>query len=454
MITDSMNLTEMIAKHVSNQDLRSIRTIFQKMELADIGEIINQYPKLESISLFRLVPLKKRSEIFTYLDVELQLNLLDELPEATIKPIINLMEPVDRTKFLEILSPEIKNSLLDMLSPDEKVMARSLLSYPEDSAGRIMSPEFISLKNSKKIKDAMEEIRWHAGKFPEEAIQNIFVVDEQDHFLGMVSLARLVTADPPTNNLDSLIGNTVETISAFDSELEAVDYFRKYDRYVIPVVNKDILVGAIYSDDVFDVAEEEATEDIQLFGGSATLEDSYFNTSKWEIFRKRAGWLAVLFVGMMGTANALEHFEGVIREMTYLIAFLPLIISSGGNSGSQAASIMIRGLAVKEMELSDWFKILRREIIIGIGLGLILGVLGFIRAYFGTSPSTNSGIIVALSLVGIVTFGAVIGSMLPFLLKMLKLDPAVSSSPMISSVVDIVGIIIFFNIALLIHGAF
>lgn len=453
MKTEPELLPQMFHDYLTHNDTRAIRATFKTMEVADISELISEFEGRQAVALFRLASLKRRAEIFAYLDFDVQTQLMEALPDPTVHAILDGMEPVDRTKLLEDLPPELKNRMIDALSPPEQQMARKLLSYPEDSTGRIMSPEFLALKQTTVATEAIKFIRWNASHLPEVFIQNLFVVDDNAKFLGIVTLAKLVTADPPASPISQLMESHVESISAYEDESEAVDYFRKYDRHVIPVVDGGVLVGAISSDDVFDVAEEEATEDIQQFGGSGSLEDSYFNTSKWDVFKKRAGWLAVLFVGMMGTTNALEHFDESIQQMSYLVAFLPMIISSGGNSGSQAASIMIRGLAVKEMEMRDWFRVLQREIVIGLGLGLTLGAMGFARASFGT-PVTYAAYIVSLALIGIVTFGAVMGAMLPFILKLLRLDPAVSSSPVISSVMDIVGIIFFFNVAIWIKGFF
>jgi magnesium transporter len=239
-----------------------------------------------------------------------------------------------------------------------------------------------------------------------------------------------------------------------EDEAAAVGFFRKYDTPYIPIVDdRDVLVGIVEAEAAFDVAEEEATEDIQQFGGQETLEDAYFQTSTLTLIRKRAGWLALLFMGSMFTTNAMQHFDSVVKVASLLVMFLPLIVSSGGNSGSQAASLMIRSLAVKEVTSRDWYKVLFRELTIGVSLGIILGILGFARAMFG-GQGYVIGLVLVFSLIGIVTFGSMIGSMLPLLLKAVGLDPAVSSSPAIASVVDVVGIFIFFNIAILVLHRF
>jgi magnesium transporter len=237
-------------------------------------------------------------------------------------------------------------------------------------------------------------------------------------------------------------------LAVIDDKGTAVDFFRKYDKAFSPVVDSEgILVGVLTADDVFDIAEDEATEDIQQFGGTAILEDSYFETPGWVLLRKRAGWLCALFVSELFTGTALRHYDETIAEMRYLVYFVPLVISSGGNSGSQASSLVIRGLAVREMEISDWWRVLAREIMMGLGLGLILGTIGFLRAWTW-EHNLLVAMIVGSSLVGVVLFGSVVGAVMPFWIKRMKFDPAVSSSPFIASLVDVAGIVIYFNAAL------
>jgi magnesium transporter len=236
-------------------------------------------------------------------------------------------------------------------------------------------------------------------------------------------------------------------LNVADDKSVAVDFFRKYDKAFSPVVDQQgVLVGVLTADDVFDIAEDEATEDIQQFGGTSTLEDSYFDTPALTLLRKRAGWLCALFVSELFTGTALRHYDEAIAEMRYLVYFVPLVISSGGNSGSQASSLVIRGLAVREMELSDWWRVFAREIMMGLGLGLILGSIGFIRAYTW-EHNILVAMIVGASLVGVVLFGSVVGAVMPFLIKRMRMDPAVSSSPFIASLVDVAGIVIYFNAA-------
>ncbi|MGE0171578.1 MAG: magnesium transporter [Oligoflexales bacterium] len=435
------------------RNFKRLRGYIKKLDAPDIAECFKDLDIKFSIVLFRLVPKPKRVDVFSYLNFDRQEEMLDRLPDIVVENLLNQMEPADRTRLLEELDEAIRIKLIAKLSKKEKAMAKKLLSYPEGSVGRLMSPEFISLKQDMKADEALGYLRWTSGGFPESALHHLFVVDAEKKLLGYVSLASLVIADPASTLVKDLMDTPQPFLNANENEDAAADFFRKYDTPYIPIVNEsEHLVGIVEAEAAFDVAEDEATEDLQQFGGHASLEDSYFQTSTFTLIRKRAGWLALLFTGSMFTANALEHFDRTIQAMSVLVFFLPLIVSSGGNSGSQAASLMIRSLAIKEISLGDWYKVLGREMIIGLSLGAILGLLGFLRAYIG-SQSTVTAIIVSSSLIGVVTFGSIVGSMLPLLLKSVKLDPAVSSSPAIASVVDIVGIFIFFNIATRVLGS-
>ena len=445
---------EDIRRSLDARDFKRIRQLFRDMNVADIAETLGELEIVDVIVLFRLIQKSQRAEVFSYLRFELQEEMLDRLPDVVVVSLINEMDPVDRTQLLEELPPEISGRIILKLSPEERKIAWKLLSYPEGSVGRLMSPEFVALKHDMTCDQALAHIRWNAVRYPELILHHVFAIDNEGHLQGRLSLASLVIADPSTQPVSEIMDSTVQPLSVNASESEAVDFFRKYDVPFIPVVDENhILVGIVEADSIFDVAEEEATEDIQQFGGSSTLENSYFDTSFWTLLRKRAGWLTVLFTGSMFTANALEHFNDTIRMMSYLVFFLPLVISSGGNSGSQSASLIIRGLAVKEVGLRDWHKVLRRELAISLWLGLILGSLGFARAVVG-GQGHITGMIIFSSLVFVVVFGATLGSMLPFLLKMLRLDPAVSSSPVIASVSDLTGIFFFFNIAIMVLKMF
>ena len=432
---------------LTSKNYKSIRPVLKTAEPADIGERLAELPIAELVVLFRLIPRSRRAQVFAYVPFERQEELLESLPEAVVSTLLNDMEPDDRTRLLEDLPFEIRSQILLKLSPEERSMAWQLLSYDEDSVGRLMNPEFISVRGELKVADALEFIRWTV-RDADELHSFIFVIDPFGKYKGEVSLASLILADPPSLSLEQIMDTATVALAVTDDKGAAVDFFRKYDKAFSPVVDSEgILVGILTADDVFDIAEDEATEDIQQFGGTAILEDSYFDTPGMVLLRKRAGWLCALFISELFTGTALRHYDEAIAEMRYLVYFVPLVISSGGNSGSQASSLVIRGLAVREMELSDWRRVFGREVLMGLGLGLILGAIGFVRAWTWEHNILIAAI-VGISLVGVVLFGSVVGAVMPFGIKRFNMDPAVSSSPFIASLVDVAGIMIYFNAAI------
>ena len=438
---------ELLAEALEKKDFRAIKAMFKTLEIADVGDLINDASIEETPTLFRLVSKTRRASVFSYLNFDVQELMIEELPDGVLTPLVNEMEADDRTKMLEELPFEIRNKILLRLSPEERKIAWQLLSYPEESVGRLMTPDLIEFFPDMKVSDALDLMRWSHTNIPEEQLNFLFVTDADGRYVGEVSLARLVTSDPPTKKVSEIMRQKHVTLNPNDDQSKAVDVFRQYDRNYFPVTDDNgILIGIVTADDVFDVAEDEATEDIQQFGGQATLEDSYFETPITTLFKKRAGWLAILFLGGTITSACLKHYEDYTLTMAWLVFFLPLIVSAGGNTGSQSASLVIRGLAVREMEPSDWMRVMWREIVVGLGLGLVLAALGFARAYVWDLGNAVS-IIVGMTVMFIVCFGAVAGAMLPFLFKKAKLDPAVISSPLLAQLIDIVGVVLFYNVA-------
>lgn len=444
---DRSSLPSEFDSWLATRNYKNIRPLLKSAQPADLGEKISELPTPDLVVMFRLIPRQRRAEVFAYVPFDRQEELLENLPEAVVSSLLNDMEPDDRTRLLEELPFEIRSQILLKLSPEERSMAWQLLSYEEDSVGRLMNPEFIAVRGEMKVSEAFDYIRWTV-RDPDELHSHLFVVDGNGRLQGEVSLSTLVLADPPSQYLSQIMEPSSVSLKATSEKGAAVDQFRKYDKPYLPVVDEEeVLVGVLTSDDVFDIAEEEATEEIQQFGGTAHLEDSYFETPWKTMLKKRAGWLCMLFVGELFTGTALRHYDDAIASMRFLVYFVPLVISSGGNSGSQAASLVIRGLAVKEMEMKDWFKVFWRETRTGLVLGLILGLIGFFRAYTWDGHILVA-FIVGLSLIGVVVFGCVAGAMMPFMIRSFKMDPAVSSSPFIASLVDVSGIMIYFNVAI------
>jgi magnesium transporter len=362
------------------------------------------------------------------------------------------MAPDDRTRLLEELPWRVTQRLLNTLSPEERRIAGALLGYPERSAGRYMTPEYVSFREDMTVAEALAHVRRH-GK-DRETLNVVYVVDRAGCPALAVRLATLVLADPQARVMDLDHGMLV-SIPATAPREDVVAAFEKYDREVLPVTDsRGALVGIITVDDVLDVQAEEATEDIQKLGGMEALEEPYLTADILTMVRKRGTWLALLLVGEMLTATAMAFFEHDIARAVVLTLFIPMIISSGGNSGSQATSLIIRALAVREVELPDWWRVCRREALSGLILGAFLGLIGFVRIAFWPTGAAVYGphyrlvaLVVAISLVGVVMFGTLAGSMLPFLLRRLKLDPATASAPFVATLVDVTGLMIYFTVA-------
>ena len=434
------------------RDWNSLREAFTEMDPADVAEVIEDLPAKDSGILFRLLPRDMAALAFEYLPPHQQSEVVSTLGNEELKNLLNEMAPDDRTRLLEELPAEVTRRVLTTLTPAELKVARELLGYPERSAGRYMTPEFLTVPANSTAVEALDYVRKHGqGR---ETLNVLYVVDEKGRLLDDVRLASLVLAKPDTRVADIHDRQLISIPATADRE-EIITFFEKYDRVALPVTDSQgVLLGIITVDDVLDVAEEEATEDIQRMGGMEALEAPYLDIGIAGMLRKRIGWLTVLFFGQMFTATAMAHYQDAITQAVFLSAFVPLIISSGGNSGSQATSLIIRALAVRDVSLSDWWRVALRESVSGIALGLFLGVLGTLRIVLWPGREDIYGphfgwvgVAVGLSVVGVVMFGTMCGSMLPFLLRRLGLDPAAASAPFVATLVDVTGVVIYFTVA-------
>lgn len=448
---------------IRKRDWESLRIALEDVDPADIAEILEDLPPEDSGLIFRLLPRNVAGVSFEYLPLDQQTEIVQHLGSEQMASVLNEMAPDDRTRLFEELPAEVTKRALEQLSADELKVARQLLGYPEDTAGRYMTPEYLSLKPSMSVGEGLDWVRKNArGR---ETLNVLYVVDDKGVLLSDLRLSDLVLAQPGAR-VGDLEARSLVAISATAPKEEIVSTFEKYDRVALPVTDtRGAMVGIITADDVLDVAEEEATEDIQKMGGMEALDAPYMEINAWEMLRKRGGWLSILLVGEMLTTTAMTYFEGAIERAVVLALFVPLIISSGGNSGSQATSIIIRALAVREIELSDWWRVLLRELRSGAMLGLLLGAIGLLRIvawqHLHAAGVISSGygehyllvaLTVACSLIGVVLFGSITGSMLPFLLRRLGFDPATASAPFVATLVDVTGIIIYFSVATLFLG--
>ncbi|MCS7082161.1 MAG: magnesium transporter [Bacteroidetes bacterium] len=432
--------------------LAEVRDTVVEWEPPEVARLVEALPPEERIVLFRLLPRAQAADVFAYLSSELQQELLAQLTSDRIRTLLEELDPDDRTALFEELPGQVTQRLLNLLSAEERQEALRLLGYPEGSVGRLMTPDYVAVRPHWTVDQALRHIRRMARRA--ETINTVYVVDEGWKLLDEIPLQKLILADPETL-VRSLLDYRAVALRTTDSQEQAVALMREYDRTALPVVDQEgVLVGIVTVDDVLDVAVEEATEDIQKFGGMEALDTPYMATPFGEMVKKRAGWLSVLFISEMFTASAMAVFEHAIERVVLLAFFVPLVIASGGNSGSQAATLVIRAMALGEITLRDWWRVIRRELLSGLSLGSILGAIGFLRVVAWEFLFDLYGprwiplaFTVGVALIGIVLWGTLIGSMLPFVLRRLGFDPAASSAPFVATLVDVTGIVIYFTVA-------
>ncbi len=433
------------------RDFGQLREVFTDWSPADVAEVIADLPQHDQVVMFRVLPQGQAAEVFEYLKAEDQQALLHAMGQEQAVRILNEMSPDDRTTLLEELPPEAVKKLVASLSPAERSVAQTLLGYPERSVGRLMTPDFVAIKPEWTVSHVFDYIR--ARGRDSETLNVLYVLDDNGRLIDDLRIREFLTR-PLDAKVGDLMNDAFVTLSATDSQESAVGLFRKYDRTVLPVVDGGgCLLGVVTVDDVLDVAEEEATADAHKFGGlEAPLDLPYMSSGLWEMFRKRGSCLVVLFLGEMLTATAMQSFQKEIDAATVLALFLPLVISSGGNSGSQSSTLVIRAMALGEVSLGQWWRVAGREIVSGLSLGVLLGVVGFIRiatwaafhfADYGPHPYILA-LAVGTALIGIVGWGSLAGSMLPFVLRLCRIDPATSSAPFVATLVDVTGLIIYF----------
>ena len=445
-----------IKSMIDTRNFGALRELFREWPPADVAEVILDMDEDDQVILFRVLPHALAADVFEYLDVEAQQQLLRAMAHEQVVGILNEMSPDDRTALLEELPSAAARQLIKLLTPAERQIAQSLLGYPEGSVGRLMTPDFIGVSEEWTVQQVLDYVREHGQD--SETLNVIYVLDERGKLIDDIRMREFLLK-PLAHNVRDLMQKTFVALNVTDSQQDALNVFRKYDRTALPVVDSSgVLVGIVTIDDMLDVAEEEATEDIHKLGGMEALDEPYTTIPLMRMVKKRATWLIILFLGEMLTATAMQGYNGEIEKAAILAMFLPLIISSGGNSGSQATTLVIRAMALGELKLRDWFRVVRKELLSGLSLGLILGTIGVFRIslwqYLHIFDYGKYHWLVALTvgsaLVGVVLWGTLSGAMLPFLLRRCGLDPATSSAPFVATLVDVTGLVIYFNVALFI----
>ncbi len=441
---------------IAQRDWAGLRAAFEGVDEADLAEILIDLPPEDEGIVFRLLPKERAGAVFSYLPVERQAELVSSLSSDQMMELLNAMTPDDRVGLLDDLPASVTRRILESLSPQARAATRQLLGYPADTAGHVMTPEYVALRPEMTAAQALDAIRRSERRA--ETMSVLYVVDESGKFLFDLRLGALVKADPAVV-VAELDYRAPVSIPARTELPEVVRLFKKYDRTALPVVDdNELILGIITADDVLDISQTEETETQLRFGGLEAIDTPYARTPFTTLLRKRGGWLSILFFGEMLTASAMGHFEDEIKAAVVLALFIPLVISSGGNSGSQAATLIVRSLALGELQLRDWWRVGVRELGSGLLLGGWLGMIGFARVLIwqklGWSDygehSMRIAITVWLSLIGVVSFGTIAGSLLPFALRSLRLDPATSSAPFVATLVDVTGLIIYFSAAALI----
>ena len=447
-----------LAELIRLRNFNELREVLCQFSPPDLAEIFTDLKSDDEAVCLRILPHDLAAEVFEYLPMDDQEKMLHALGTEQVARILNEIAPDDRTALLEELPAAATQKLLALLTPEERKIATDLLGYPRGSIGRRMTPQYVAIQQTWSVGEVLNHLRHEEHK--RETMNQLYVVDARGRLVDYVRLRNLVVA-PLQMSVLELLENQCIFLRAADPQESVVEAFKKYDVTILPVVDsQDVLLGVITVDDVLDLAEKENTEDIQKLGGMEALDGPYLKIRLTSMIRKRAGWLALLFLGEMLTATAMGYFEDEIAKAVVLALFVPLIISSGGNSGSQATSLIIRAMALRDVTLRDWFRVMWRELVAGLVLGSVLAAIALARILLWPNKEKIYGehyllvaSTVACSLVGVVLFGSVVGAMLPFILRRLGFDPAVSSAPLVATLVDVTGLVIYFSIAYqILHG--
>lgn len=446
--------TSEIKAFLDAKDKKGLKDFLSDYGAEEIADLLNHLEEENLLLVFKAIDRDLAFTAYELLDINFQIALLDLLPNKLVTLIINDMSPDKRTALFQELDNEMLNKHLKLLTLSERSVALHLLGYPENSIGRLMTPDYIAVQANWTISDVLSYIRKYGEN--SETLNVIYIIDDKGILVDDIKVREILIADPHTR-LEEIIDGRYTALSVLDDEELAINVFSKNNRVALPVIDKNgLLLGIVTMDDVLRLSKQEDTEDIQKLGGVEALEEPYMDVPIPLMIRKRAVWLIVLFFGELLTASAMAYFEDEIAKAVVLALFVPLIVSSGGNSGSQAATLIIRAMALGEITINDWCRVLKREIVSGFALGLILAIIGFIRIGMWNYFTNVYGIhwfgiaaTVSFSLLGIVMWGTLMGSMLPIALKKLGADPATSSAPFVATLVDVTGLVIYFTFALL-----
>lgn len=446
-------IVEEVVELVEKGDNAQLKVYLDNLNISDVEHLINELPQY-AVKFLDTLAIKRAVNVFRILDFPTQERIIKKLSGPKLAELINLLPPDDRTSLFSELKGDAVAKLIQLLPATDRVEALSLLGYEEDSVGRLMTPDYVAVKKDWSVGRVLEHIRRYGKN--SETIDVIYVIGDNGALLDDIRIREILLASPEVM-IGDLADNRTIALKASDPQEEAINVFRMNNRVALPVVDDhDILLGIVTVDDILWIANEEYTEDMQKIGGTQALDEPYLDMPLLGLVKKRVGWLVILFLGEMLTATAMGYFEADIAKAVILAMFVPLIISSGGNSGSQASTLIIQAMALGEITIGDWWKVMKREIVSGLILGIVLGAIGFTRIFVWTLFSDMYGphwmligFTVGVALVGVVLWGSLAGSMLPLLLKKLGADPATSSAPFVATLVDVTGLIIYFSVAVM-----
>ncbi len=446
-------LQELFEAVIKTEDKLQIRDFLDDQNISDVAQLVDEFPDYES-SIIANMSVNRAASVFKILDLSVQKRIIQTLPPNTTASLLNDLPADDRTDFLEELPSNVVRELIKLLDPDERRITLALLGYPENSIGRLMTPDYVYVYPWNTIEEVFATIRKY-GK-DSETINVIYVLNDKGELLDDIRIRDFIL-NPPDKKVSELMDERFISLHAEDDQETASEVFKMNNRVALPVVSKsNKLLGIVTIDDMLWVASEEFSEDMQKMGGTAALDEPYLDVPLFKLYKKRIVWLIILFVGETLTIAAMSGFQKTLEQVLVLSTFIPLIISSGGNSGSQAATLIIQAMALGEINVQDWWRIAKREIQSGLFMGVTLGVLGFFIVFGGYhffglfgEHFIRIGFAIGIAVIGVVLWGTIMGSMLPLLLKKLGADPATSSTPFIATLVDVTGLLIYFGTAFL-----
>src|SRR3954468_980880 len=462
METEEISINEQFEELVNLEDREPLREFLNHLNISDVADLIYDHEDYEDIIIENMA-VHRAAGVFKILDIGPQKRIIKKLPSHKTAELLNELPPDDRTDFLEELPKAAIRDLIKLLNHEERKITLSMLGYPEDSVGRLMTPDYVYVYKYNTVEQAFATIRKVAKN--SETIDVIYVIDDHGALIDDLRIRDLILA-PPYKRIEELIDGRIIALNVHDDQEQASQVFKMNNRVALPVTDdNNILMGIVTIDDMFWVANEEFSEDIQKIGGTEALDEPYLDINFFKLIKKRVGWLIVLFLSEMLTYSAMANFESELIPV--LTLFLPLIASSGGNSGSQASTLIIQAMSVGDITVEDWWRVMRRELLSGLTLGVILGSIGFTRVllwHFLMSHGIIAdlygphyfliAVTIGFSVLGIVLWGTLAGSMLPIIMKKLGADPAASSAPFVATLVDVTGIVIYFTIAsVVLHGS-